>query len=429
MLDGNIRIKGYLLLAIILLILANSVPGLTKELFVSPSGSDATTYQNNDIEHPWRTPEKAWREARAGDTVYFRSGTYAINSQIWTKYYGYDGSETSPIIFTNYENETVVFDGNGLNPVFRIEKNWNVIRGITCIRGGTFFMFAYDTSVTGGIVEDCTAYDFSGGDNVGFVYVNGASNITIKNCKIKGPGPGVHLNTSGIIIFNAAALKIFNCEISNVPIGIYYKHGTRPTEDTGIEIAYNYIHDTWRYSMELNCNYAKVHDNILGVNNANFRINESNGGPGGDHNYIFHNTFFSGSLILSSDDDGALYNIIRDNIFTSPCLIHQYSDKPHFTTMNYNLYPVGEAVIENRIHYDLSGWRNRNGGDLNSIAAVPVFVGGDHPNSIGDFALDTNSAGKAQASDGKDIGADTSLVGVSVKGLRPEPPQGLHRVQ
>ena len=40
-----------------------------KELYVATDGNDAVTYVANDIDHPWRTVDKALHEMQAGDTT------------------------------------------------------------------------------------------------------------------------------------------------------------------------------------------------------------------------------------------------------------------------------------------------------------------------------------------------------------------------
>ena len=50
--------------------------------------------------------------------------------------------------------------------------------------------------------------------------------------------------------------------------------------------------------------------------------------------------------------------------------------------------------------------------DANSIDGVPTFVGGSTPSTIAGYALANGSNGILAASDGTDMGADVSIVGV-----------------
>jgi hypothetical protein len=79
-------------------------------LFVSPTGSDSVTRAGNDIDHPWLTVSKAVTTAEAGDTVYFRSGTYTISSSIDTSSSGNAGTEANPITYKPYPSETATID-------------------------------------------------------------------------------------------------------------------------------------------------------------------------------------------------------------------------------------------------------------------------------------------------------------------------------
>lgn len=88
-----------------------------KDLFVSTDGDDTFSHADNDIHHPWRTVEKAWYSALAGDTVYFRRGTYVIATRIDTKHRGDNGTAENPIRFMRYGQEEVVFTSDLIDDV------------------------------------------------------------------------------------------------------------------------------------------------------------------------------------------------------------------------------------------------------------------------------------------------------------------------
>ena len=395
------------------------LPGETnaKELYVSNSGDDSVSYTDNNIDHPWRTPAKAWYSARPGDTVYFRGGVYTISSQIVTKYNGYSGTLENPITFKNYNDEVVTFQSTLSNP-FSIQKEYNHVQGINFEGAAIWFRLGEDASAKGFEISDCTAEMGSGGDNVGFVSISPRAPFTIvRNCKVRGPGlgsEGIHLNTACIILFRAEHVRILNCELYNAPIGIYFKHAN-PETDTGNEIAYNYIHDTDRYSIELNGNYTYVHDNLFGTNNAAFRINEANGVPGGDHNTIDHNTFYNCPVRLSDDtQSGDPYPGANDNTFTNNIFV-SVSTCCSNNIFDYNLFANGQTL------------------GTHAVSGNPIFSGGSDPVNISDFSLVSGSPGKNAASDGKDLGADISLVGVGgadgEAGSPPGAPTDPHKTQ
>lgn len=75
-------------------------PIFAKDIYVSTSGSDNNS---GSISSPYRTLNKATQEARAGDTVYLRSGTYSETLRP-----EHSGSAGNPIVFQSYQNEKVI---------------------------------------------------------------------------------------------------------------------------------------------------------------------------------------------------------------------------------------------------------------------------------------------------------------------------------
>ena len=98
-----------------------------------------------------------------------------------------------------------------------------------------------------------------------------------------------------------------------------------------------------------------------------------------------------------------------------PALNYDYRN-----TTDFNLYPDrgSNLIKENNIAYSLSGWReyirsqyNRTV-DASSIIGAPIFDGGPNPTEISQFQLAAHSPGKSAGSDGKDMGADVTKVGI-----------------
>lgn len=429
-------------ITLLLIIFSLRLPLWAKDLYVAPEGgSDSTTYANNDIDHPWATPSHAWDLALAGDTVYFRGGTYTITSTVDTRALGSaDGTALNPITFKNYPGETVTFDGTGGSwgswpgAMVLVEQDYNYIEGIDFTNCRTAIQFAYDNNVSGGRVSGCDFTNFAGandGENYAAIVVYGASSVSIQGCAITGAASHANGNDAGITAFTAPGLDILHCEISSVPSGIYYKHWMVAASDTDIDIAYNYIHDTTRtnYAIFLNCHYADVHDNIIGGAGGGFAIRESNGGPGGTHNTINHNTVYSGNLILGWDDFAATYNTITNNVFINRPQIGNNGDAGTESTMNttadYNLYPTPNVVRYDGVQRTLSAWQSILGGDANSLSSAPTFDGGAAPSTIAGYALTAASAGYQACADSSDMGANVALVGVSPSGsggTSPAPP-------
>lgn len=91
--------------------------------YVSPSGSDSNA---GTLSAPWKTAQKAFDTATAGQTVYFRGGTYPqyiAPSAGFNQVENNSGSPGNPIVFTNYPGEGALLQGstrvNGSYVTFR----------------------------------------------------------------------------------------------------------------------------------------------------------------------------------------------------------------------------------------------------------------------------------------------------------------------
>ena len=395
--------------------------GFAKDLFVAPGGSDSVTYDNNDINNPWHSVEKAFTSVETGDHVYFREGNYSISSSIQTKY-GNNGTSSNPVTFSNYNDESVTFTSS-INVAIMIDRDYYQVSGITFSAPGVFWEIAHTLSATHFELSNCTGTVTvpGGGDNLGCVRFQSsrANDGRIENCIFYGPGSGVNENTAGVFIFRTQGVKILNCEFTNIPRAIFYKH-TCIAEDTGIEFAYNYFHGN-KYGIVTVSQYSDIHDNLFVdggfLSGTDGGTGDDGSNAGSDHNNIYHNTFYNCTIELirsgSNDGSGAQYNIIKDNIFTQTANIFQYDPAPHYSNMDYNLYILGAAVRNNRISYSLSSWQSFYGSDAHSIEGAPSFLSAS-PSTIGDYTLTSGSVGKNSASDGRDMGADISLVGIAV---------------
>lgn len=395
-----------------------------KVLYVATTGNDAVTYAANDLTHPWLTFDKALKNVKTGDSVFFRAGNYPVAAIIDMHTIGADGTASKRITFLPYKSETVtITGGTGVDPLVKLENNFVTVYGMSFVGDGNGFFLGEDAPANNFILRRCSYKMRVGGDNKGFIhgYGNNSLNAIVDRCVIVGPGlysKGVHGNTAGIIVFQTEGVKLLNNDISNVPIGIYYKHANIQSKvNPGIEIAYNYIHGTDRFAMMLNCNHATIHDNLFGASNAPIETNEANGVPGGDGNIFSHNTFYGGVLELLYDTSpgdsvpGAIGNILRNNIFIKETGAHRYASVSHKTTSDYNYYPVGNIFAENRAYYTLNTWRTKAKTDTHSVSSAVSFIGGAAPTSIAGFVLAGTSPGRKAGSDGLDIGANILKVG------------------
>ncbi len=398
-----------------------------KNLFVATNGSDSTSYYENDIDHPWRSVSKAWADARTGDIVYYREGDYTINSPINIANGGHS------VTHINYNNETVSWSSTLSDSTIEVGEPNTTIDGInvnSAASGGddAFFRIGWNinrSSPSGFTLRNCIGRSSAAGQNTGIVHARPAGgewaeNALIENCRFIGPGSELGtINSSGIIMFQARNWIIRNCEISGFNTGIYYnKHCNNKNSRNG-EISNTYVHDC-HAALRTSGNYIHIFNNIF---DGNIRLGydagtNANGIVGSDNNLFEHNTI-TGSLVINhstrggDDLPGGQYNEFLNNIFFSRVDIFPYNSGTHNTTGDFNLYMSNDAVLNNRIRYTVSEWRNRNGSDSNSIAGMPSFIGGSNPNNIEGFALNSGSIGKNGASNGRDMGANVDLVGFS----------------
>jgi hypothetical protein len=406
--------------------------------YVSPTGDDGNP---GTIDLPWRTPEHAFRTAIAGDTVYFREGTYTLTQTTDFGYVGHDGTPESPIIFSGYPGETATINCNALmstgevGPIYVRNKQFNYFVDLTFNNYKTGINFE---TATGGGVVNCTGSttlkDYLG-NNDAFVHVHTSDSIIVQNNTITGPGlTGLSGTFACIVLFGRCdMLSVVNNKCGNAPCGIYYKHGwPEPISYVEVEIAYNYIWSSNQNPCGGNMNYARIHDNIIGpaCGMGGQTFCNDNGWIGGNYNEIYNNTICSAtttgydSISLGIMYEGhetppqmkgewGQYNILHDNIFTKKVYYYVYA--PNGTPLNiesdFNLFPIGTAVGFEGQQLSLAEWSGILGKDTQSLQGTALFEGNINVQNPLNFILQAGSPGKNRGSAGEDIGANCSLVG------------------
>lgn len=403
-----------------------------KTLYVSVDGDDSTSYEANSLSYPWATPKRAWLYAQTGDTVRFRGGTYNVVETINTKYVASNGTAEAPIVFTNYNNEDVVITGDvGGGPIFVIEKSYNYIHNLT-LRGGNFsgggmegsvLFIGWDLAadhfkITNSTIEVYQSNTYS--NNASIRINSNLSNFAeIRDCKIIGDG-----GTIGVQIFRTQGVKILNNEFSNCGLGVYMKHSNALDSSLHLVnvVESNVFRDMSREAVYGNFNYGIIKNNLLIDCGISFGDDGGvgDGYVGADYNLISHNTLYNSGIEFvyeSRENDpnkGCLHNRIIDNIIMTQCIWHDYDNIDADIQSDYNLYPpIKNLISEFGIVYDINQWQIKNGTDHNSIAANPIFKGGNIFGSYTDYSLIDSSPGKQAASDGADMGADLHTVGIN----------------
>ncbi len=159
--------------------------------YVATDGSNGNP---GTLGSPWATIAYADTQVSAGDTVFFRGGTY---NETGTTTFTTSGSDGSPITYAAYNNEVPVFDYSGIGAVeraFYIRQNWLHFIGLTItgtVQGTLFYGAGFEIAGSSGgpvgsnnIIERCIAHDLA---FTGFVIkdenaAGGASNNLLLNC-------------------------------------------------------------------------------------------------------------------------------------------------------------------------------------------------------------------------------------------------------
>lgn len=379
------------------------------------------------VDSPWASVSKAWNDAEENSIVYYLGGNYNIYSTISVS----NGRQN--IAHMNYNDEEVVW--NSLVPttdsVIEVKESYITVDGITVIasiEGGDDGFFELDYDVNNFVLRNCVGIQNSfsgtqGGDvgNTGIVIGLQSPGTLIENCVFRGPGGEVGgANSAGVIFFKGQDWIIRNNEFYDFYTCLFYnKHPNDPLYDNGV-IENNYFHDC-HTALRTSANDVSITNNIFDGNvyfgydgGCNDLISPRD--CGSDRNNFNHNTI-NGLLEMSyttrSGDrlPGANENIFRNNIFTRKANIYAYYSQEHNSIMDYNLYALGDIVMEDRINYNLNEWILHHSQDSHSFSAEPIFVGGSNPQSIEGFELASNSPGHLAASDSRDMGVDVSLVG------------------
>ena len=145
--------------------------------YVATSGNDTNPGTETQ---PWSSIQKAVNSLISGDTVYIKSGTYSERVIIQNS-----GTLNNNIVFSNYQNDTVIIDGTGIN----WGANWN---GLFDISGKNYITIH--------------GLDIQNADYGGF-WIENSDNITIENCHT------YNTFSSGIGVWNSNHIIIKNNEI------------------------------------------------------------------------------------------------------------------------------------------------------------------------------------------------------------------------
>ena len=143
----------------------------------------------------------------AGDTVYFRGGTYTntLNPD------GGSGTPTNPMAFINYANETPIIDVQGAyNYCIDLrDANYTLVQGITVKNPSTNYAIVasghYNPPAHDITIKDCTSIN-------GGIIADETDGFNVLNCNVENP------NGVSIVIYGSEFNKITNTRIENCTI-------------------------------------------------------------------------------------------------------------------------------------------------------------------------------------------------------------------
>jgi hypothetical protein len=191
----------------------------------APVGNDSNS---GSATAPWATAAKAASTLTAGQTVYFRGGTYAISGPVRPLN---SGSESSRITYAGYPGESAVFDSS---------VNWKLINTDT-----------FDLTYAGSRYnrfQNLTIRDGGRGFNL-------FQNNEVIGCRI--------LNMWHAAIWVGSGSRV----VSNYVEGVSQSEANEGIDcgGTDIEVAYNEISYHWKEGIDViwGCRRVKVHHNYI----------------------------------------------------------------------------------------------------------------------------------------------------------------------
>lgn len=430
--------------------------------YVSPHGTE--TWENaGNIQTPCSL-DTAMDRAEAGDTVYFRGGTYNIPYSDVSSWVGlispsHGGTEGSPITFIAYPDET---------PIFNVSGNWGSDDFVMCfatgvghsyitldgftIQGaggtkatGVAAMYDHGARPQGCIFRNLT---INGGTNIiqssnnrEGIRLDGTDNALVQNCYIYNFRQQIDWhNTSGIKMYDNNGTTIENCEIYNCSCGMYVKRA-----NNGCIFRYNYVHHgstgfeqtTFTLAENKNSHRNKYYHNVIAdMSYMGIRcLTEDTSWA--DNIEIYQNTVYDCKygVVIGRGSGWKVYN----NIFMSKntggykhaCLQttgwevaqrdhNQYGNSP-------SLVIIKNWETQSQVTYNtLNDWKNSgvctNVGQ-GSLVSDPKFLNSSgNMNQLDDFRLASESPCKNAGYGGVDMGADISQVGTGSQSPPGSPP-------
>jgi hypothetical protein len=286
--------------------------------YVSTTGSDSNA---GTFSAPWLTWQKAFNTAVAGDTVFFRGGTYPSTSTDGfgvyynpTAGYGHDGTKTNPIVYTNYEAEVPILDcGNNITIDYFYHRGLYIknvdyvkFKGLTVRnvreQAGVGVEIGFELELCDNVtIEQCIVHNIGG---VGFRALT-CDTVTFYNCDSHdncdtiGNVPGNYgtgfnasgANTTGLVTFRGCRSWMNSDQGLSAPAAqkvvidscwSFNNSGYSTGDGHGFKLGYN---------ASENPNMTRIVTNCLAFCNKmdGFTTNENESNPWGYYGYLYNN--------------------------------------------------------------------------------------------------------------------------------------------
>ena len=417
-----------------------------REHHVAVTGSD--TRGKGTPQKPWKTIAFAVSKIQGGDVVTIHRGIYRENYIKILPSASGSGETPTTIRAANGEEVTIhAVDRQNKDPyaIGVIDASHVVIEGLKVIgysrrakggKGGTLYIGGSKEPCTGVKIRHCELINSGtklGASNPSIVVFNYTENCEISNCKVYG---SEKCDRTGIKIWSGTSkLLVQGNEVFNLlRKGIDNKHGGR---DKHLIIRNNYVHDVGHMGIHLNGDKSVVENNVLYRCRIGIGVWRNEGGPGGSHSILNHNTLVNcgAGIILGF----GMAQEFRNCTVTNNIILNCSGEFPELSitpyrktpldfghTIDYNCYfnyrNSGVIRYGKRRPFTLTEWKKLPKHDVHSVQRDPGLLGEpDTFKDLCDFRVSERTAQSFETSDERIIGADIQKMKACPRRLLPSP--------
>lgn len=384
----------------------------------------------------------AMSNATAGDTVYFRTGTYSVGTLQNHPSMAFiriaptnSGSAGNPITFAAYTGEVATWTATVTSTS---QEAW-----LGCGSGNSYIVwdgFAatmivndvdpgqhYETAILALYGNNCTAknWDFTGVNvgswsyNTSFIRVEGSvsGNVITNNYfhDLTGTTAAVSTNavwlfgtSSNTLIYNNTCAHMRNCFQGKTDVmsaTVYQNFIYSPANDEcqdGFYIGYQ--------GTSASGVFTAHHNVIVGCKNGIRFANLSSGSVASP--VVHHNTIVAGSQGTQNGvfiaTSGVTSLDLYDNIMYGASPLEEFNTSATYTRTDYNVFYHASAyrwrLDETTAYTTLANWRTATSREANSQTADPTFVNASGTSAV-DYRLQAGSPALTASTSGGQVGA------------------------